>query len=106
MQRDMTPPCKDFASRKSFLVANLAGLLFLVGVSFARAGYRKQFVTEIRAGPFYRRNNYFEARLVRVGVVIFFLAAVGRFVCSECILNLRRHDLTISVKVRNYVSPR
>lgn len=64
---DVTPPCEDFASRKSPLVADSAGLLFLVGVSFARAEYRGRFVTEIRAGPFYRRNNYFEAQPARVG---------------------------------------
>lgn len=36
-----------------------------VGVSFARAGYRGRFVTEIRAGPVYRRNNYFRAPYAR-----------------------------------------
>jgi len=35
--------------------------------SFARAGYRGQFVTRIRAGPFYKRNNY-SARLSSSGI--------------------------------------
>lgn len=52
------PPVKTGPSKVSR--ADSAGLFF-VGVSFARAGYRGQFVTEIRAGPFYRRNNYFKA---------------------------------------------
>jgi len=34
--------------------------------SFARAGYRGQFVTRIRAGPFYKRNNYLAALPARL----------------------------------------
>lgn len=72
--------------------ADSAGLFF-VGVSFARAGYRGQFVTEIRAGPFYRRNNYFKALRARarlpVGIVFFCGGWAGRFVCGESILPKR-----------------
>jgi len=53
------PPVKTCLSKVSSR-ADSAGLFF-VGVSFAHAGYREQFVTEIRVGPFYRRNNYFKA---------------------------------------------
>lgn len=78
----MTPPCEEEdlplprekeRERVSSLASEDSAGLF-VGVSFARAGYRGQFVTEIRAGPFYRRNNYFRA--LPVGVVLF--ATTGR----------------------------